>query len=149
MRTLYRSIINFILLIPVVVQAQTYTPVTVTGFNNDVVAEAGTSSQAVTTTSLDLSSYVVYTTAFAMANTISGGLPNTGTIVNGTRTYQLAPYTGNNSVFLSAGGVAPGSAASGTLTLATPASFSKISLLLFSTEGNSTISVVLKFTDGT
>jgi gliding motility-associated-like protein len=151
MKVLYRRIIIvFLLAVSIVpVQAQTYTPVTVSGFNNDVVAEAGANAFAVTTTALDLSSYVLYTAGFATANSINGGVPNTGAIVNGTRTYQLASYTVNNGLFLSAAGTVPNSAASGVLTLTTPASFSRISLLVFSTEGNSTLSVVLKFTDGT
>lgn len=129
--------------------AQTYTPVTVTGFNNDVVAETGANAAAVTSTTLDLSFYVLYSAAFAAANGLAGGLVNSGTIVNGMRTYQLAPYNGPNGLFLSLNGGVPNSAAAGTLTLAAPASFSKISLLLFSTEGASTISATLNFTDGT
>jgi len=129
--------------------AQTYTPVPITGFNNDVVAETGTDATAVTSTTLDLSFYILYSAAFAATNSIVGGLVNNGTIVNGNRTYQLAPYNTNNGLFLSLNGAVANTAASGTLTLATPASFSKISLLLFSTEGASTVSATLNFTDGT
>jgi gliding motility-associated-like protein len=129
--------------------AQLYTPVALAGFNNDVVAEAGSSSTAVTTTVLDLSDYVLYSAAFATTNTINGGMADNGTLSTGTRTYQLAGYTASNALYLSASGAAAGSAASGVLTLTTPAMFTKLSLLVFSTEGNSTLSVVLKFTDGT
>ncbi|KAA2242559.1 T9SS type B sorting domain-containing protein [Chitinophaga agrisoli] len=129
--------------------AQTYTPVAVTGFNNDVVAETGTSATAVTSCVLDLSNYILYTAAFAAANGIAGGVPNNGAIINGVRNYQLADYAGNNGLFLSQNGAVANTAAAGTLTLVTPASFNKISLLLFSTEGASTISATLNFTDGT
>ncbi|SEM64029.1 gliding motility-associated C-terminal domain-containing protein [Chitinophaga rupis] len=129
--------------------AQTYTPVAITGFNNDVVADTGTSAVAVTTTPLDLSFNVLYSAAFGVKNVFPGGLPNTGTIVSGVRTYQLAPYDTSNGLFLSLNGAVANSAAAGTLTLVTPASFSKISLLLFSTEGSSTLRVTLNFTDGT
>jgi gliding motility-associated-like protein len=129
--------------------AQTYVPVAVTGFNNDVVAEAGTSATAVTTTSLDLSFYLLYSTAFAAANGLSAGVPDNGTITNGNRTYQLAPYNAGNGLYLSAAGHVPNTAASGTLALTTPAAFSKLSLLLFSTEGSSVINAMLHFTDGT
>jgi len=105
--------------------AQTYTPVAVTGFNNDVVADTGTSSMAVTTTPLDLSFNVLYSAAFGVKNVFPGGLPNTGTIVSGIRTYQLAPYTAANGLFLSLNGAVANSAANGTLTLVTPAAFSK------------------------
>jgi gliding motility-associated-like protein len=129
--------------------AQTYTPVAVTGFNNDVVAESGTNAAAVTTTELDLSFYLLYSSAFAVANGLSGGMVDNGTVVNGNRTYQLAPYNGNNGLYLSDGGAIVNTAASGTLAVTTPAPYSKLSLLLFSTEGNSTIGITLHFADGT
>lgn len=129
--------------------AQAYTPIAVTGFNNDIVAEAGTNAANVTTTSVDLTNHILYSAAFATANGIAGGIYNTGTITSGVRTYQLNGYTGNNALYLSAGGRATNSAAAGTLSLTTPASYSKLSLLLFSTEGSSVISTTLNFTDGT
>ncbi|WP_298734554.1 PKD domain-containing protein [uncultured Chitinophaga sp.] len=129
--------------------AQTYTPVAVTGFNNDVVAESGTSTIAATSTDLDLSFNILYTAAFAATNGIAGGLPDNGLIVNGARSYQLADYDADNGLFLSANGAVANTAAAGTLTLATPATFSRISLLLFSTEGATTVSATLNFTDGT
>lgn len=129
--------------------AQTYTPVAVTGFNNDVVAETGTNAAALTTTVLDLSSNILYSAAFATANGLAGGLPNSGTIVNGTRSYQLAAYNAGNGLFLSANGAVANTLAAGTLTLVSPAAFSRISLLLFSTEGATTLSATLTFTDGT
>src|SRR5690606_1492537 len=104
---------------------------------------------AVTSTVLDLSNNVLYTAAFAAANGIPGGVPDNGVIISGARTCQLAPYTAGNGLFLSAGGAVPNTAASGVLTLATPAAFSQLSLLVFSTEGNTTLTVTLHFTDGT
>lgn len=129
--------------------AQTYTPVAVTGFNNDIVAETGTNATAVTSTELDLSFYLLYSLNFATINGLSGGMVDNGTVVNGNRTYQLAPYNGNNGLYLSDGGAILNTAASGTLAVTTPAPYSKLSLLLFSTEGNSTIGVTLHFADGT
>lgn len=129
--------------------AQTYSPVPLTGFNNDVFAEAGTDAAAVTSVSLDLSNHVMYTANFAATNGLSGGVLNSGTIVNGTRTYQLAPYDANNILYLSSGGAVPGTLGSGTVSLSTPAYFTHISLLLFSSEDDSRADVVLNFTDGT
>lgn len=129
--------------------AQLYTPVAVTGFNNDVVAESGTNATAVTTTELDLSFYLLYSAAFAATNGLSAGMADNGTIVDGNRTYQLAPYADSNGLYLSDGGSIVNTAAAGSLAVATPAAYSKLSLLLFSTEGNSTVSISLHFADGT
>lgn len=129
--------------------AQTFTPLTVTGFNSDIVAEAGTNVVAVTSTVIDGSNHCIHTAAFAAQNVVGGGITNTGTIVSGTRTYQLAPYNGSNAIYMSAAGNVPNTVGTGTLTLTTPAAYGKLSLLAFGTENNSTVSVTLKFTDGT
>ena len=135
-----------ILSLPNFCYSQTFTPVTVTGFNQDVIAEAGTSSLTTTTTALDAvpaSNHVIYSLAFRIANGFGGGgIPDNGTIINGTSTYQLANYTGNNALLL------PRSQ-SGTFTLVTPAKFSALRLLCFSTEGSSLVSGVINFSDGT
>ena len=123
------------------VVAQTYTPITVSGFNEDVIAEA---MPATTTTSIsmDFQNHVQYSQAFATAAGIAGGIANSGTIVSGTRTYQLAAFNGNNNYHVT-------TTAPQTMTLATPARYSKLSIIGFSTEGSSTISVTVNFTNGT
>jgi gliding motility-associated-like protein len=129
--------------------AQTYTPLAVSGFTQDVVAESGTDATAVSSTVIDATQHVMYTANFAAINGISsGGVVDNGNIVNGSYTWQMEPFAGNNALYLSNGTVA-NTAIAGTLTLASPASFSGISLLVFSTEGNNTANVVLNFTDGT
>lgn len=123
--------------------SQTYTPISVTGFNVDGVAETYPNALSSTSQALDLvspSNSVMYTAAFGVSAGFGGGLPNSGTIVNGTKTYQLMPYNGNNTLFTPSGNV-------GILTLTTPAKFSNINLLVFSTEGASTINVTLNYTD--
>jgi gliding motility-associated-like protein len=130
-------------------RAQTYTPVNITGFNQDGIAETGTDATAVTTTALDLSSNIMYSTLFAAINGLLGGLPTTGTITSGAKTWQLQPYSGNNILYLSSGASQPNTMAWGALTLATPARYSAVNLLLFGTEGNSTVNIVLNYTDGT
>jgi gliding motility-associated-like protein len=129
--------------------AQTYTPINITGFNQDAIAETGTDATAVTTTSLDLSANIMYSTLFAAINGLGGGLPMNGTIVSGTKTWQLQPYTVNNVMYLSAAAAQPNTMAWGNFTLATPAGYKAVNLLLFSTERTSTINVVCNFTDGT
>lgn len=124
--------------------SQTYTPITVSGFNLDAVAETYPNSLSCTTQALDQvvagGNSVMYNAAFASAASFGGGLPNSGTIVNATKTFQLMPYNGNNALF------APASS-SNTLTLATPASYSNLSFLVFSTEGSSTINITIRYTD--
>jgi hypothetical protein len=55
--------------------AQTYTPINISGFNQDGIAESGFDATAVTTTALDLSSYIMYSQIFAAINSLDGGLP--------------------------------------------------------------------------
>ncbi|OMP76402.1 gliding motility-associated C-terminal domain-containing protein [[Flexibacter] sp. ATCC 35208] len=124
---------------------QTYTPVPITGYAIDAFAETGTDASAVTTVGLDLQLKVLYTATFAATNSLAAGLPDNGTIVNGTRTYQLKNYDSLNAIFLSANATAPGSTTTGTYTLLTPAAYSKISILAWSTEQSSTFNVTLHF----
>ncbi|HJT74856.1 MAG TPA: hypothetical protein VJ720_12570, partial [Chitinophaga sp.] len=129
--------------------AQTYSPVAITGYNNDIVAETGTNAVATTSTVIDGSNHVIYTQGFAAANGLTGGILNTGTYVSGTRTYQMAPYNTSNALYLSAAGNVANSQGVGTLILNTPASYSRLSLLAFGTEGTSTVTVTFNFMDGT
>lgn len=126
------------------VLSQTFTPVPVTGFNHDVIAESGTSSLTTTTIPLDgvtVSNKVMYSVAFRTANGFSGGgIPDNGTIVNGTSTYQLAAYNANNALLLQR-------TQTGDLTLTTPAKFAFLRVLCFTTEGSSLVNVKLTFSD--
>lgn len=127
------------------VYAQTFAPVPVTGFNQDVIAEGAPSSLATTSIQMDgpSSNTVFYSNAFRnYAGFTYGGLPDNGTLVTGTSTYQLAPYTGNNALLLQR-------TETGSFLLVTPANFSQIRVLCLSTEGTSLINMVLTFTDGT
>jgi len=128
--------------------AQTYTPIAVTGFNNDGVAEAGTNAEAVTTTGLDIQQKILYTFDFAALNQLDAGISNDGLFSTGLRTYQMADYTGNNVLYLSKNGAVQKTQGTGTLTFATPGAYSKISLLCFSTEQHSTLGITFNYTDG-
>ncbi|MBL7729180.1 MAG: SprB repeat-containing protein, partial [Dinghuibacter sp.] len=126
--------------------AQTYNPVTVTGFNHDVVAETGTSSLTSTTFPLDgvtQSNKVMYTQLFRTNVGFSGGgLPNNGAISNATGNYQMAAFNANNALIVQRGQNAD-------LNLASPAQFSALRILAFSTEGSSLLNIRLFYTDGT
>jgi len=126
--------------------SQPFTPVSVTGFNHDVIAEAGTSSLTTTTIPLDgvtVSNKVMYSVAFRTANGFSGGgIADNGTVTDAAGSYQLASYTGNNALLLQR-------TQAGSLTLNSPAKFSFMRVLCFTTEGSSLVNVSLTFTDNT
>lgn len=130
--------------------AQTFAPIPVSGFNADIVAEAGNSALAATSTVIDGSNHVIHTTAFATANGLSGGIAPTGNFVSGTKTWQMAAFNTNNALYMAVpSNAVPNTVGTGTLTLTTPGIYSKLSLLAFATEGTATVSVLLTFTDGT
>ena len=126
--------------------AQTYTPVPVKGFNMDIIAEGtGNSSLAVTTDTMDQSNHVVCSQEFATTNvftTVPFGLPNNGTIVSGTRTYQLQTYTDSNALNVY-------TSQTDTLILVNPANYTNISIAAIATENDATINIVFNFSDGT
>jgi gliding motility-associated-like protein len=131
----------------------TYNPIAVTGFHHDIIADTGTSVLATTTTMIDgspfVARHVLYSASFAANNGLTGGIPDNGTIVSGLRTYQLAPYIGNNALYLSRFGTIDSTRTDGTLTLTTPGYFARLSLVAFSTEGSSSINININYTDGT
>lgn len=130
---------------PAFLSAQSFSPIPVTGFNQDVVAESGSSSLTNTSTVMDgpSSNKVMYSTTFRDANGFGGGgLPDNGTITDASGSYQLASYSANNALLIQR------SQTQG-LSLVTPSRFARIRLLALSTEGASTVNLQANFTDGT
>ncbi len=134
--------LSFFLFISLTTTGQTYVPVAVSGFDADGIAETPTNSISCTSAWMDNSGNVMYSAAFAAGAGLLGGIVNSGTIVSGTRTYQLMPFNVPNVLFDTNGTVK-------IMTINTPGQYAKISLLCFSTELASTVSIVLTFTDGT
>ncbi len=122
---------------------QGFQPIATSGYNFDAIAETFPNAVTTTTAAMDLSNFVMFSQAFGTAAGIGNGILNSGTIVNGSNTYQLMPFDGNNALRLTPG------VNNGTLVLQTPASFSQLSVLGFATEGNSNISVTVNYTDAT
>lgn len=121
--------------------AQSYSPIAVTGYNTDAVAE-NTTALANTSNSIDGSNFVLYSAFYGSLFSPAGtGLPNSGTIVNGLDSYQMAPYTQNNLLYL------PTSGQVDSLVLNNPASYAALSILDFGTEGAATMSLTVRFTD--
>ncbi|MBK0401894.1 T9SS type A sorting domain-containing protein [Adhaeribacter sp. BT258] len=128
-------------------QTYSYAPVTVSGFTADVIANGSGSATASTSTDVDLVGYnfVAQNYVSPTNQTPAAFLPNSGlinSVATSGLTFQLAPYTGNNSLRLT------GTTNNGTLTLATPTAANQIYLLATSVY-TSTLTVTVNFTDGT
>jgi hypothetical protein len=128
-----------------IASAQTYTPVTVTGYNADVIANGATFAGS-TTADVDGGGFYFYDQTFTALGTPTQGLPTSGTINSLATTglvFQMAGATVNNSLRLDA------TTTSGTLTLSSPQPAGVLYLLLTSGTGTSTINITVNFTDAT
>jgi hypothetical protein len=118
--------------------AQVYIPIPVTGYTQDVIADAGGTAIATTTTQfdsppLDTSSWVLYEQGYNTAFPTLGVPPSGSIVTSPTRSYQLDPIDGNNSLQLisASDSTPPGPVVlSGTLTLVNPERYTALSLLL-------------------
>ncbi len=121
--------------------SQTYSPIATTGYTLDAVAE-NTTALSTTGGSIDGSNYIMYSQAYgAIYGGGATGLPNSGLIANGTRTYQLQSYTTTNVLYVPGG-------QSDSLIFVNPAPYPSISIIGFATEGNATMNLKVRFTDG-
>ena len=144
-------IVFFLLFLPILciqVEAQTLTPIAVTGYNEDIVAETGSSALINTSKEMDavpISNFVLCTKSFADENSFtpadSYGLPDDGIFSTSTRSYQMAPYNEGNALYLFSND-------SGRLNLNFPSRYTNLSLLTLATEGNAQIRVFFHFSDG-
>lgn len=120
--------------------AQTYTGIPLTGFNQDVIAESNPAA-ASTSSAIDGSGYVLYSALYTNTTTLAG-LNATGVYTTTTRTYTLASYAQKNALRVLTN-------ATDSLTLTQPASYAGISLLGFTSGVDALVDVTLRFTDGT
>lgn len=139
--------------IVVAIKEEEYKPISVTGFNEDVVAEyLAPFVEAMTSTSIamDNSNNVFYTHTISVFNRFSQpGLPDDRTInseaTDGVK-YELQQYKKNNVLLLSS------STSTGTLTFSqnsdSSEKYEKLYLLTTSTSGNCYIDITIKFKDG-
>jgi hypothetical protein len=126
-----------------------YTPLALTGFSDDIVAN-GNDYLTSTTTSVDANTdgcrFIDET--YTQFGTPTRYLPTGGNFYSEEPTtsdlpFQFASYTANNSLTLQTGNMA------GTLTLATPTSMDAFYLLATGGGGACTLDGVINFTDGT
>lgn len=126
-----------------------YSPVAVTGYTADVVAEGTGAVLALTTNDVDGANYNFMAAGYTNpANvTTTRGLPANGiinTVVAATPglSYQLAPYTANNSLRIAGINNA-------TLTFATPTAAEKVYVLATSGSGTSPTTITINFANNT
>ncbi len=130
-------------------------PIALTGFNQDVIANGTGAANASTTQPLDDHSYVFYANGYSNGTTTgTGGLPASGSFTSAqsaSRTYQLASYTGNNSLILTTTPTTYGSANSGTLSFTSPFQSPYATLYVVGTTGNGTgtLNYTVNYADAT
>lgn len=130
----------------------TYVPITITSYNQDVIAEGVGPAAGSTTISVDDATSSGANFAYlsstyrnpASPNTVPAySLPANGRILNGVKYFQLAPYNQNNSTRLVANN------AFDTMKFFTPRSAKNIYVLAVSGSGASTVNFKVLFSDGT
>lgn len=126
----------------------TFTPVTLTGFTSDIIANGVGNASASTTADVDGGNYVFVAHNFKATPTSSAptySLPDNGTLTSALTsglTFQLASYSGNNALRLP-------STDTGTLYFATPQTAGDVYVLCTSGSGQSTATFTVNFTNGT
>lgn len=134
------------------VYAQNYQTMPVqSGFTADVIANGVGTSASSTSIDVDGVSFAFVSKDFQLTSSSSAltyGLPINGLISSAVSstpglTYQMANYTGNNSLRLAAQND------TGTISFVTPKAATKLYMLATSGSGTSTVTLVINFTDGT
>ncbi len=131
----------------------TYVPITITSYNQDVIAEGVAAAVSTTTTAVDdagtlgTGGYAYLSSTYrnpGTPNTVpTYSLPANGRILNGTKYFQLAPYNQVNSTRLAAAN------AFDTMKFFTPRSAKTVNILAVSGSGASTADFRILFGDNT
>ncbi|HET8809952.1 MAG TPA: fibronectin type III domain-containing protein [Flavobacteriaceae bacterium] len=130
-------------------------PIEVTGYTEDIVANGVGAMSTSTTIQADAATFCLLSADWklnAADPPITTGLPANGLITSSTvagLTYQIpptaTPYAGNNSLRIDQSGAAN----AGTITLVTPERYSELYFLVFSGSGAANMDVTVNFSDAT
>src|SRR5688572_3229214 len=128
-------------------RAQNYLPVALSGFTADVIANGSGTVASSTSTDADGASFALVALNYVNPSSISptSALPNNGLITSAATaglTFQLAPYTANNSLRIAGTGT-------GTLTLTNPEAADQVVVLATSGSGTSSVTITVNFSDAT
>lgn len=131
-------------------QTQGFAPIATSGYNADVIANGIGFPKDSTNKDVDGLGYVFVSRGWqldASSTPLAWGVPADGLITSANGTYQLQPYTGNNSLRLI---VADPIAANpiGTLTLNEAGHFGTLNLVGATGSGISTVNFTIHFDDG-
>lgn len=140
--------------------AQQIKSISLTGFNEDVVANGTTVSPAASTSQAfdDGNGNVLYANGYTNASSMAetpGGLPTGGNFAStqsATRLYQLASYSSGNSLLLrSSSATTYGGAVSGTLSFQSQyrGTYSSLYVLASTGSGTGTVGYTINFADAT
>lgn len=124
-----------------------HTPINVTGFNQDVIAEGDTPASQSTTAKLDADNNVLVATGFYLGDDSRQRLPLNRVLHNGTHgtvtpegvKYLLQNYTENNAINLPGG--------EGTLTLVEPQIYETLYLTGFAGNGAASLTIKVVYED--
>ena len=150
----FLTVISFYFFVTTTSMSQVFMPLSVQGYNHDVIAEgSGHSTLVNTSMAMDVivpSNYVICTKQFANANGLPAGygIPDNGVIATKRNRFNLVMADGrgeslrNNTLFVRKG-------QTGELKLVTPVRLSMLSILGLATEGTATMTITLHFADFT
>jgi hypothetical protein len=133
-------------------------PISVSGYNQDVVVESGAvgGNSTLYATAFDPENAIFFGDSLCfyenglVATNLQGGMAAEGlppgglltSAVDHATTFQLGPYTSGNVLYLTPG------ASSAALTLSAPAAYKSLSVLAASADGGGNGSLVIHFADG-